>query len=154
MLVDVQELDGGSTLDWLDGVLRWTPDGVRVVLVSRHDPAVALQRLRLEEKVGELRLADLAVCVLLNRQKNAYRQVREAQRAHVQPFIYKILERDGYFKLSDTFRATLSRSGTRREDLNSALRALKRKGLIVVEMGKDGVDRVRLARPTASPRRD
>lgn len=60
VLDDVQELDGGSTLDWLDGVLRWTPDGVRVVLVSRHDPAVALQRLRLEEKVGELRLADLA----------------------------------------------------------------------------------------------
>ncbi len=38
VLDDVQELDGGSTLDWLDRVLRWPPDGVRLVLVSRHDP--------------------------------------------------------------------------------------------------------------------
>ena len=60
VLDDVQELDGGTTLDWLDRVLRWPPEGVRFVLVSRHDPPVALQRLRLEGKLGELRFADLA----------------------------------------------------------------------------------------------
>jgi len=87
----------------------------------------------------------------LNRQKNAYRQVREAQRAHVQPFLFKILARDGYFKLSDAFRANLSRSGTVATDLDATIRALKRKGLIVIEKGKDGVDRVRLAKPTTSP---
>lgn len=60
VLDDVQELDGGTALDWLDRVLRWPPAGIRFVLVARHDPPVSLHRLRLEGKVGELRLADLA----------------------------------------------------------------------------------------------
>ena len=60
VLDDVQELDGGSTIEWLEQVLRWPPEGVRFVLVSRHDPPVALQRLRLEGKVGDVRVADLA----------------------------------------------------------------------------------------------
>ncbi|MHA6523563.1 LuxR C-terminal-related transcriptional regulator [Tessaracoccus sp. G1721] len=60
VLDDVQELDGGTALDWIDRVLRWPPAGVRFVLVARHDPPVSLQRLRLEGRVGELRLADLA----------------------------------------------------------------------------------------------
>lgn len=57
---DVQELDGGTAIEWLEQVLRWPPEGVRFVLVSRHDPPVALQRLRLEGKVGDVRVADLA----------------------------------------------------------------------------------------------
>ena len=60
VLDDVHELDGGETLGWLDSALRWTPTGVRIVFVSRHDPAIALQRLRLEGRLAEVRFADLA----------------------------------------------------------------------------------------------
>ena len=43
-----------------DRLLRWPPADVHLVLISRHDPPLALARLRLEEKLAEVRFADLA----------------------------------------------------------------------------------------------
>lgn len=60
ILDDVHELDPGVVLDWLDSLLRWPPQGVRIVMVSRHDPPLSLQRLRLEGKLAEVRFSDLA----------------------------------------------------------------------------------------------
>lgn len=60
LLDDVHELGGSAVLGWLDSLLRWPPDGVHVVLISRHDPPLALQRLRLEGRLADVRFADLA----------------------------------------------------------------------------------------------
>lgn len=61
VLDDLQEAEDGDALDWLGGVLRWPPAGVKFVLISRHDPPVPLYRLRADGMLGELRLADLAL---------------------------------------------------------------------------------------------
>lgn len=61
VLDDLQEAEDGDALDWLGGVLRWPPAGVKFVLISRHDPPVPLHRLRIDGMLGELRLADLAL---------------------------------------------------------------------------------------------
>lgn len=60
VLDDVQALDGGSALEALELLLRRPPDGLRIVMIARHDPPIALQRLRLEHQIGEVRFADLA----------------------------------------------------------------------------------------------
>ncbi len=60
VLDDLQELDQGDSLDWLAQLLRWPPDGMRFVLISRHDPPINLHRLRLEDKLSELQFTDLA----------------------------------------------------------------------------------------------
>ncbi len=56
---DVHEIEREGVLTWFDDLLRWPPDGVHLVMVSRHDPPIALARLRLEGKVAEVRFADL-----------------------------------------------------------------------------------------------
>ncbi|MEA4944866.1 MAG: LuxR C-terminal-related transcriptional regulator [Propionicimonas sp.] len=60
VLDDLQEVDEGTALDWLSQLLRWPPDDLRFVLISRHDPPINLHRLRLEDKLAEVRLPDLA----------------------------------------------------------------------------------------------
>lgn len=60
VLDDLQELDEGASLDWLDQLLRWPPDGMRFVLISRHDPPINLHRLRLEDRLTQLQFSDLA----------------------------------------------------------------------------------------------
>ena len=60
VLDDLQELDQGDSLDWLAELLRWPPDGMRFVLISRHDPPINLHRLRLEDKLSEVQFTDLA----------------------------------------------------------------------------------------------
>jgi len=59
VLDDVHELDGEVLAD-LDHVLRMPPTGLRVVLVSRYDPPLALNRHRVAGRLAELRAADLA----------------------------------------------------------------------------------------------
>lgn len=61
ILDDAHELHDGQVLEWLDTIVRWPPEGVRIVLVSRHDPPLALHRLRLEGRLAEVRFADLAL---------------------------------------------------------------------------------------------
>ena len=60
VLDDLQELDQGDSLDWLAQLLRWSPDGMRIVLISRHDPPTNLHRLRLEDRLSEVQFTDLA----------------------------------------------------------------------------------------------
>jgi len=60
VLDDLQELDQGDSLDWLAQLLRWPPDGMRFVLISRHDPPINLHRLRLEDRLSEVEFTDLA----------------------------------------------------------------------------------------------
>lgn len=60
VLDDVHELDQGSAWEGLEHLMRVAPRGLRLVLVSRHDPPIALQRLRLAGELGDVRAADLA----------------------------------------------------------------------------------------------
>lgn len=60
ILDDVHEIERGTVTEWIDRLLRWPPADVHLVLISRHDPPLALARLRLEEKLAEVRFADLA----------------------------------------------------------------------------------------------
>lgn len=57
---DAHELDGGAAWDGIELLLGRLPEGVHVVLTARHDPPVALHRLRVSGELGELRAADLA----------------------------------------------------------------------------------------------
>jgi LuxR family maltose regulon positive regulatory protein len=60
VLDDVHELAGSPAWDGLDHLLRIQPEGLRLVLVSRHDPPLLLHRLRLAARIGEVRAVDLA----------------------------------------------------------------------------------------------
>ncbi len=60
VLDDLHEIRDPHIWDSLNQFLKRIPGGLHVVLVSRHDPPLALHRLRLEGKLGEVRAADLA----------------------------------------------------------------------------------------------
>ncbi|WP_127127353.1 LuxR C-terminal-related transcriptional regulator [Georgenia sp. SYP-B2076] len=60
VLDDLHELEGGNATESLEPLLRSPPPRVALVLVSRHDPALPLHRLRIAGDLGELRAADLA----------------------------------------------------------------------------------------------
>jgi LuxR family transcriptional regulator, maltose regulon positive regulatory protein len=58
---DVHHLAAHPTaLSLLDSLLRWSPDGLHVVLAGRVDPPLGLQRLRLSGQLSTLRQAELA----------------------------------------------------------------------------------------------
>ena len=60
VLDDVHELRSDTALQGVDELLRRTPANVRVFLLSRRDPKIALHRLRLAGDLVEIRSADLA----------------------------------------------------------------------------------------------
>jgi LuxR family transcriptional regulator, maltose regulon positive regulatory protein len=61
VLDDVHHLRDPASLHGLEVLLRHRPDGLRLVLGSRVDPALPLARLRLEDRLCELRTDDLAL---------------------------------------------------------------------------------------------
>ncbi len=60
VLDDVHVLDGSEVWAQLDLFVSLLPPGVHVVLVSRHDPPLAVQRLRVAGALGEVPARDLA----------------------------------------------------------------------------------------------
>jgi LuxR family maltose regulon positive regulatory protein len=60
---DAHHLRSREALQGLQLLLRHRPDNVRLVLASRFDPALPLARLRLEERLCELRIEQLAFSV-------------------------------------------------------------------------------------------
>ncbi|MGY1693671.1 LuxR C-terminal-related transcriptional regulator [Geodermatophilus sp. SYSU D00814] len=60
-LDDVQEIHAADVLADLDDLLRGRPSGLRLVLATRRDPPLALQRLLLSGQLREIRAADLAL---------------------------------------------------------------------------------------------
>jgi LuxR family maltose regulon positive regulatory protein len=63
VLDDYHELCSPAVNEQLDALLRYAPDKLRLMIVSRADPPLALHRLRLEGHMAELRTADLAFTV-------------------------------------------------------------------------------------------
>jgi LuxR family transcriptional regulator, maltose regulon positive regulatory protein len=63
VLDDYHELCSPAVNEQLDALLRYAPDKLRLLIVSRADPPLALHRLRLEGHLAELRTADLAFTV-------------------------------------------------------------------------------------------
>lgn len=59
VLDDAHAIESGTTIQWLEDLLRWPPEGLHIVLVTRHEPPLPLQRMRLEEAVAEVRFQDL-----------------------------------------------------------------------------------------------
>lgn len=55
-----EKLAGGSSLTALDEILAYPSPFLRLVLISRHDPALSLHRLRLSGQLSEIRFRDLA----------------------------------------------------------------------------------------------
>jgi LuxR family maltose regulon positive regulatory protein len=55
VLDDVHELNGREVLRDLTRLIRRQPAGVRLVLASRTDPPISISRLRLEDRLHELR---------------------------------------------------------------------------------------------------
>ena len=60
VLEDVHEVSGTAAVEGLRAILRDMPPQLRLVLVSRADPALPLHRLRLSGELTEIRGADLA----------------------------------------------------------------------------------------------
>jgi LuxR family maltose regulon positive regulatory protein len=60
VLDDVHELDGSQIWDGLDLLVSRLPAGCHLVLLARHDPPLALYRLRVAGALGEIRAGDLA----------------------------------------------------------------------------------------------
>ena len=60
ILDDVQELTDASVLQGLAFLLRHAPPQLRLVLATRVDPPLPLQRLRISGQLAQLREADLA----------------------------------------------------------------------------------------------
>ena len=56
---DLQELESGEALEWLELFLTNLSWGIRVVLATREDPRLGLHRLRLSGQLTELRAPDL-----------------------------------------------------------------------------------------------
>ena len=57
---DLHSVQDQRTLESLDRLLARQPDELLLVLASRHDPSLALHRLRLAHRLREIRSADLA----------------------------------------------------------------------------------------------
>lgn len=60
VLDDFDELDAGAVLDDVDELLRYLPDRLRLVLLTRTEPTVRLHLLRAAGEVTEIRTPDLA----------------------------------------------------------------------------------------------
>ena len=87
VLDDVQEVVGSTeAMRVIDRLLRWGPPTLHVVLASRADPPLALQRLRLAGEVAVLRHRDLAFTpeesALLFEQSGVTLQPEEAAALH------------------------------------------------------------------------
>ena len=61
MLDDFEQAQSRALADSLDLFLRARQQRLRFLIASRHDPSVALQRLRLEGRLTELRATDLVM---------------------------------------------------------------------------------------------
>jgi LuxR family maltose regulon positive regulatory protein len=59
VLDDVHELTDPEPLHGLEALLRHQPSGLRLVLSGRHDPPLPLARLRLADRLAELRAEEL-----------------------------------------------------------------------------------------------
>jgi LuxR family maltose regulon positive regulatory protein len=59
VLDDLHELDDPQSLEHLESLVAEAPPQLRFVLAARHDPRLALHRLRLEGELEELRASDL-----------------------------------------------------------------------------------------------
>ncbi len=59
MLDDVQVIQSAGAVRALDLLLQWAPANLHVVLAARSDPRVSLGRLRLQERLVEIRDAEL-----------------------------------------------------------------------------------------------
>jgi LuxR family maltose regulon positive regulatory protein len=57
---DFQVIDDRAVLDEVNALLRHPPPSLRLILISRTEPALALHRLRAAEAVGDIRADDLA----------------------------------------------------------------------------------------------
>ena len=60
VLDDFEALRGSQVPEQLDALLRHPPAQLRLVILSRVDPGLSLPRLHLEDRLTELRSADLA----------------------------------------------------------------------------------------------
>jgi LuxR family transcriptional regulator, maltose regulon positive regulatory protein len=60
ILDDVQVLAGSKTLTGLDELIQRQPPGLRLLLIGRHAPGLALARLRLAGELADISSADLA----------------------------------------------------------------------------------------------
>ena len=60
VLEDLHEVQGRESLRSIDLLLRMLPDTLRVVLISRSDPALSLHRFRVSGELTEIRQAELA----------------------------------------------------------------------------------------------
>jgi LuxR family transcriptional regulator, maltose regulon positive regulatory protein len=63
ILDDVQELSDATVLRGLEFLLRHAPPQLRLVLATRFDPPLPLQRLRVSGRLAQIRSADLAFTV-------------------------------------------------------------------------------------------
>ena len=61
VLDDFEQLHSRLVADGLDRFLRFPQQRLRLVIASRTDPGLSLQRLRLDRRLTELRSADLAL---------------------------------------------------------------------------------------------
>ncbi|KGH45116.1 hypothetical protein IN07_19425 [Modestobacter caceresii] len=59
VLDEVDALEDADALRSLDALLRWTPPRLRLVLVGRREPRLALHRLRVESRLLEVRAQEL-----------------------------------------------------------------------------------------------
>jgi LuxR family maltose regulon positive regulatory protein len=59
MLDDVQVIQSDGAVLALDRLLQWAPPNLHIVMAARSDPRVSLGRLRLEERLVEIRDAEL-----------------------------------------------------------------------------------------------
>ena len=59
MLDDVQVIQSDGAVHALDRLLQWAPDNLHIVMAARSDPRVSLGRLRLQERLVEIRDAQL-----------------------------------------------------------------------------------------------
>ena len=59
MLDDVHVIQSAGAVRALDLLLQWAPANLHVVLAARSDPRVSLGRLRLQERLVEIRDAEL-----------------------------------------------------------------------------------------------
>src|SRR5215211_8082201 len=63
VLDDLQDITDATVLQGLEFLLRHAPPQLRLVLSTRADPALSLQRLRLSGQLVQVRAADLAFTV-------------------------------------------------------------------------------------------
>lgn len=60
VLDDIHLVEGGDSQNLLEAAVRYPPAGLHLVLISRHDPALPLHRLRVAGALGDVRSSDLA----------------------------------------------------------------------------------------------